>query len=91
MIPRNPKLVDPNEPGTGLAIIFILIFFVILSWVGDSDGSPDKLISCPRPGPGQELISRGHMEIDGERGELQCIYSTAPIYDSGVTVAITRL
>ncbi|HEX2981346.1 MAG TPA: hypothetical protein VHO48_13850 [Anaerolineaceae bacterium] len=91
MIPSNPKLVDPNDSSTGIAIILIVLFFAVLTWMGDRDGTPDKLISCPRPGPGQELVSRGHMEIDGERGELQCIYSTAPIYEGGVTVASTRL
>ncbi|PTR17467.1 hypothetical protein C8R31_101631 [Nitrosospira sp. Nsp2] len=90
-IPRNPKLIDPNDSGTGIAIIGIVALFAVLSWMDARDNPDAKLISCPRPGPGQQLIGRGHMEVDGERGELQCTYSTAPVYGSGVTVASTRL
>jgi hypothetical protein len=91
MIPSNPKLVDPNDSGTGIAIIGILALLSVLSWMDARDRDHDELITCPRPGPGQQLIGRGHMETDGERGELQCTYSTAPLYGQGVTVASTRL
>jgi len=91
IIPRNPKLIDPNDSSTGVGILFILVFLAALSWMGSRDRDDEQRIRCPHPGPGQYLIRRGHMEADGEPGELLCTYSTAPNDRRADTVASTRL
>ena len=88
----NHKLINTNNPITAwaLAIIGLILFFSALSWVRDLETDPENLVRCPRPGHGQQLIGRGHMETDGQPGELMCTYSTAPIGQQ-VTLASSKL
>ncbi|SHL11313.1 hypothetical protein SAMN05216428_101114 [Nitrosospira sp. Nsp11] len=88
----NHKLIDTNNPITlGATVIIVLaLFFSLLSWIRNHEMDPENLIRCPRPGPGQQLIGRGHMETDGQPGELMCTYSTAPIGEH-VTLASSKL
>lgn len=77
----NHKLINTNNPITAwaIALIGLILFFSALSWIRNHEMDPENLIRCPRPGPGQQLIGRGHMETDGQPGELMCTYSTAPV------------
>ena len=74
----NPKMIDPNDTTTLAGWIGIGLLVVVIAWMGGRDREPESP-QCPAPGQGQQLIGRGHMEIDGQPGELQCTYSTAPI------------
>ncbi|WP_025040995.1 hypothetical protein [Nitrosospira briensis] len=89
---RQHKLINPDNPFAAWAIMIIalILFFSLLSWIRDREMDPENLIRCPRPGPGQQLIGRGHMETDGQPGELMCTYSTAPIGQQ-VTLASSKL
>jgi hypothetical protein len=75
----NPKLIDTTKPSTVAGWLGIALLIVVLAWMQQRDSEPESP-KCPPPGYGQQLIGRGHMEIDGEAGELQCTYSTAPVY-----------
>jgi hypothetical protein len=76
---HNHKIVNENSPTqTGaIGILSILVIISVLALMNKRD-YPDyeELTRCPSPGVGQQLIGRGHMEADGQTGELMCTYST---------------
>ena len=81
------KLIKSDDPMTVWAWLATILLLALLAWIGNRDRQPDTT-QCPRPDQGQQLIGRGHMEADGEPGELMCVYSTAPAY--GRMVAESR-
>lgn len=89
---NNHKLIDTDNPITAWAIIFLAVggIIALISWMGNRDREHDQVIQCPKPGVGQQLIGRGHMEVDGEPGELQCTYSTAPAHKRLVAINSDR-
>jgi hypothetical protein len=89
---KEHKLINPDNPITAGAIITlaILLFIALISWMGNRDREAAQVLQCPKPGIGQRLIGRGHMEVDGEPGELQCTYSTAPVQERLVAINSDR-
>lgn len=76
------QLINPDHPITSgaLMILGVIVLVLLLGWMRSRDLDPEAGIECPQPKHGQELIGRGHVEFDGEPGELRCVYSTAPVY-----------
>lgn len=92
MISPKHQFINTDNPITAGAIMVLAIIFLIalLGWMGNRDRDAELAAKCPRPGQGQQLIGRGYMEADGEPGELQCTYSTAPV-EPRVRVATSTL
>ena len=68
-----------NQFNRGLAYTLgISLLIAVFGVMNNRDREPESP-KCPYR-YGYQLIGSGHMEIDGERGELQCVYSTPPIY-----------
>jgi hypothetical protein len=79
---KEHKFIDADDAATagGLSALLILLLICLYGWMQNRDIDIDELTRCPAPGRGQQLVGRGHFEIDGEPGELQCVYVTAPAY-----------